>query len=554
MEPISAHNPTPRVLRPPTALASDLAAVLREGQVLAGEVLQTLDGGSLLIGVGRHRVPAQSHVELPVGERFVFEVVRGADGQIELRVLRSGSEESSLLRALREVVGGRLPAGQRLGAVLAELGSLGASLGADVGPSSTLAARLQSFALRLSSGLSSGEVADQIQRLVQGSGLGTEAGLLRTALQQGPQLREQIAEAVRNLLAQGLAKAVPGGPSAGQLDALLGQVTAQRAAQLAARPAGSGDLAGLRPAPGRSAPGGSGGSAPGAPSAQGESPPPDAAAARGGGEIAGLVTELAGELDVLVRRALALARSSAAVPAGGARAQASPGPPIDAAALLLDAVPGGDLRELLVRSLLGEPLAPPRGSPFPGGFAELGGDLKIELLRALTSLLDAGPQAASVREALTQALASLEADQLLHIARREGGEPLTFGLPLWDGVHWTTVHLELDRHARPGAGGEGQVGKLSLAVDFTQLGPVRADFALAPGRLAVRIRARPALAQRLRALAPELVERLEREGRRVALAVVGDSTLTVETEREPGADPALDIGYLHDHHLVDRNG
>lgn len=65
----------------------DVAQVLlRINEVLTGEVLQLLDGGSIVLGVGKHRIPAQSHVELNVGDRIRFQVVPQGE-EIILKVL-----------------------------------------------------------------------------------------------------------------------------------------------------------------------------------------------------------------------------------------------------------------------------------------------------------------------------------------------------------------------------------------------------------------------------------------------------------------------------------
>ena len=68
-------------------VSPDVAKVLlRINEVLTGEVLQLLDGGSIVLGVGKHRVPAQTHVELNVGDRIRFQVVPQGE-EILLKVL-----------------------------------------------------------------------------------------------------------------------------------------------------------------------------------------------------------------------------------------------------------------------------------------------------------------------------------------------------------------------------------------------------------------------------------------------------------------------------------
>src|SRR5262245_49166835 len=108
MESVGISSAAGVAVRPAIALSSDLAAVLREGRVLAGEVLQTLDGGTLVLGIGGQRVPAESKVELPAGERFLFQVEEH-DGELQLRIVGRPLEEPVLLRALRASIGDELP-------------------------------------------------------------------------------------------------------------------------------------------------------------------------------------------------------------------------------------------------------------------------------------------------------------------------------------------------------------------------------------------------------------------------------------------------------------
>jgi hypothetical protein len=106
MEPLSIQaGSESRAVRPVLALDSSLTAVLREGRVVAGEVIQSMDGHSVLIGVGRHRVPADAQVDLQPGDRFLARVERSGE-EIVLKLLGgSGAPESRLALALRQVVG-----------------------------------------------------------------------------------------------------------------------------------------------------------------------------------------------------------------------------------------------------------------------------------------------------------------------------------------------------------------------------------------------------------------------------------------------------------------
>jgi hypothetical protein len=121
VDPLTVQSASrPGALRPAVDPQADLAVVLRQGRVLAGEVLATLDGGSLLIGVGGHRVPAKGNVRLQPGQRFLFEVQSEA-GELVLAVLEEAREpelESRLLAALRSVAGGSGSLGRALADLL----------------------------------------------------------------------------------------------------------------------------------------------------------------------------------------------------------------------------------------------------------------------------------------------------------------------------------------------------------------------------------------------------------------------------------------------------
>lgn len=163
-------------LRPAHALAGDVAAVLREGAVLAGEVLETLAGDTLLLAIGRHKVPAQTQVKLEPGQGFLFRVEREG-GEILLRILGDpAAEAGGLLRALRNVVAHDRP----LGELLRDLAS---SLRAEARENAALRPRLEALLGRLDAHLlKPGAGAPEILRHLARSGLGYEAALLRAAL------------------------------------------------------------------------------------------------------------------------------------------------------------------------------------------------------------------------------------------------------------------------------------------------------------------------------------------------------------------------------------
>ena len=65
MDPVSLQASNLLAARPMIALQGDLGAVLREGRVMAGEVLQSFGGGSMLIGIG---APLETFRVRPAGE------------------------------------------------------------------------------------------------------------------------------------------------------------------------------------------------------------------------------------------------------------------------------------------------------------------------------------------------------------------------------------------------------------------------------------------------------------------------------------------------------
>lgn len=174
-------------LQPAHALQGDVAAVLREGRVLAGEVLQRLDGSSLLIGIGgRYRVPANSRAELQPGDRFLFQVQRaevgGAASELVLRVLEGEERESLLLRTLRGRTSG---APIDLGQALLDLGK--ALRGGGPRAEALLAAlRGGAFSAEQATSGASGSAADALRAALQFGGVRHEAALLDASFSKLP--------------------------------------------------------------------------------------------------------------------------------------------------------------------------------------------------------------------------------------------------------------------------------------------------------------------------------------------------------------------------------
>lgn len=187
-------------------------------------------------------------------------------------------------------------------------------------------------------------------------------------------------------------------------------------------------------------------------------------------------------------------------------------------------------------------------------FERLRGDLKALLLGALATLEESGA-GGPVREAVVRALVGLESEQLLNLARERTGEPLLFSFPFPDpsaeAERWATLRWLVPAwHGRAEASDQDTSYRLTLGLELTRLGPLRADFALTPARLSLRVLVtRADVAQRVEA-GLELLRRRVGDGRR---AVDASVRLGTPGEAELGLR-ALDIRYLREHHLMNVAG
>jgi hypothetical protein len=451
-------------------------------------VLQTLDGGSVLIGVGRHRVPAKTSTQLQPGQRYLFEVV-GEGEPPELRVLvdaEARAGDGALLRALRSALADEQP----LGAMLASLAGLleqEAQAGGAKDPAlqrllDALAKQLfspgaggEQLAERLRAGGQGyeGRWAELVLRAARGSGASDLGALLRTAflseLGAGGALDTALANALRELFAA----------QEGGLESSLQRWLSGRERRRPADQAQRAPTARPRPARARTAAG---------------------AAAR----------------------AAALARPRCVAREHATRAGRSAGR----------------------RARGTEGLSSPQVAQ---AAAELGHDLKAELLRARQEL-----EPGRARNAVERALANVEAEQLLNVARSVAHEPLHWSLPVLDGSNWTTAHLYVHRDggAPHKSGPSAASQRMALSVEFSRTGPVHVDVLVRDSELAVRVLvARDDVAAHLRARLPELEQHLAFGGRavRTALATAPEAQLR-------GEDGVRDVGFLRDHHVMDLLG
>jgi len=467
MDPIST-SPLPLAggIRPAQALQSDLASVLRQGRIVAGEVLDLLGGGTIVIGLAGQRVQAESHVDLAPGDRFLARV-EYVDGALVLQ-LAGGKDapDDALLRALRSLAGSELDV-RSMRELLEAAGAEPRSLPAVFEPE---------------------QGGPGLATLVRQVGLFQESALLAVASDlplAGSQGLALSALAARILGDAGLA-AAPDSP------ALLASLRAALAA-------GIEEL--------------------------------------GGGVGGGRALEAGLQLRAELVRQLgvhALDPSRALLRAYLAG--------LDAPAL----EHGGWLPWLAL--LLGERLAPSERGLRRRALVQL-------LQEDFKSRLAAQSQQAATeleREAAGRALRGVEAEQLRNLARARLGEPLHIGFLVPDGAHTANAHLFVPARREgasdAGAGAAEQGERVTVAVEFSRLGALRAEILLKHDRLHVRLGvARPESAELLRGRLAELEQQLSARGRELNLALV---------PHEPGrSDPAgADLAYLRQHHLMDLLG
>ncbi|MCP3916416.1 MAG: hypothetical protein GY711_12735 [bacterium] len=578
MEPIAASSGQTPVVRPIVAISGDLSVSLNEGRVLSGEVVQTLGGDSVLLAIGSDKVAADTQVELRPGQRYFFRAEREA-GRTVLRVLPEVRPDSAnaLLDALRVLVGSERP----LGSVLAGVGEALRAEAPDVSP-----ARIADVAEG---------VRSELARIGTEAGIaaaGTiEKGAVEAALRT---LVESLGGGAGAVLEALRAAAAADAPLVKVLDVAAGDETLQRRIEALVRPlidVGRSDVGALMARLDETAfrPGASGAALRTLlkPAPLGYEAVLLAAAHESGGDdrsraIRALAEVIAVRLEALhasppaaqeivriVEQGLVdakplrvhgegieqgLARHVRAFQAAVIERATSTGAPIAEALARLE--PGALLagREgALLRVLLARGGAP-EDVRSADVLARQALDASPRDLRgALTAgalELDPGP----ARETVGRAVAALDLDALLNLARREFGEATHVSFAVPDGAGWTTADLFHAPHAGGGDDAETEESeapfRLTLAVDFSQLGPIRADLLISSERLAARLVVRdPQVAQGLRGLAGELESLLAVEGRAVHLSISESNRSS-----EPVAPHPHDIGLLRDTHLMDLSG
>lgn len=170
---------------------------------------------------------------------------------------------------------------------------------------------------------------------------------------------------------------------------------------------------------------------------------------------------------------------------------------------------------------------------------------------AAAVIAESGSAVHGLREVIGRHLAAREFEHAWNVARREFGEPVAFGFAVPEGPdHYATIQLIGDEPSgRGGAGSRhGDSCHVTVGVEFSGLGPVRADLAVRDDQVALRlVVARPEIAKEIRARAQELEALLGLEGRRVLLAVADG------TEAEARVD-ARRVGLKPEDHVMDLEG
>jgi hypothetical protein len=180
-------------------------------------------------------------------------------------------------------------------------------------------------------------------------------------------------------------------------------------------------------------------------------------------------------------------------------------------------------------------------------------------LRALLAATLAELGTGSLRESVARAAQGVDVERLLGRLRLESEGELHVSLPVPDGAGWAPLEVFLGRRdtgrhgTDPGPSREAEADdawRVVVGVDFSQLGPVRADLWMRPEHVALRLAAeRPGTAQALRRLAPSLEELLGAVGRDVRVAVVEAPRGEARVERR-----AHELRLLRDNPLMDVRG
>ncbi len=120
MDPLSSPVVEALRLRPVQPAGTGLSSLLRDGQVVAGEVLEIFEGTAFL-SLGGSRVAAETDVELEPGQRFFARVEQGEDAVVLRLIGKGADEELPLVTALRSALADHAAPGASLTRLAADL-------------------------------------------------------------------------------------------------------------------------------------------------------------------------------------------------------------------------------------------------------------------------------------------------------------------------------------------------------------------------------------------------------------------------------------------------
>lgn len=173
---------------------------------------------------------------------------------------------------------------------------------------------------------------------------------------------------------------------------------------------------------------------------------------------------------------------------------------------------------------------------------QLSTDLKGKLLAALAGGLSAGE-----KEQVGRVLEAVEQEQARNVARSENDDSRQWSLVVQDGAELATLKV-FRRRSEAGGEEEGQdVMRFSLGIEFSQLGPIRADLRMDQDSFSARLTVSEVHTARLiRGDVETLSSLLSTGGRSVSISVVEGSPAQASVD---GLE--RDIRFLDENHLLD---
>ncbi len=213
----------------------------------------------------------------------------------------------------------------------------------------------------------------------------------------------------------------------------------------------------------------------------------------------------------------------------------------------------GSLDGSLARVLLHQQASRSGGTGQAAAYLDslLGGALRSPQEVAAALIAESGTAGSGLREVIGRHLAAQEFEHAWNVARREFGDPPAFGFAVPDGAdQYATVQFVGDNPSGRGRGSERgrESCHVTVGVEFSGLGPIRADLAVRGDQIALRlVVARPDVAQEIRFRASELESSLGLEGRRVLLAVADGSVDEARVD-------ARKVGVKPEDHVMDLEG